>query len=100
MKITNIKTQRFIEQECDKIWYVYIIRCKRGLYTGITLDVEARVKRHNAGKGAKSVRALGLPAFLVYTEEVGSHGKALKREIEIKKMTKKMKEELVKKLDS
>ena len=80
----------------DKTWYVYMVRCKNNaLYTGIAIDVKARVKTHNDGKGAKSVKALGLPVKLVYKEKVGTCREALKRECAIKKMKKKDKEKLI-----
>ncbi|NLK09289.1 MAG: GIY-YIG nuclease family protein, partial [Firmicutes bacterium] len=38
--------------------FVYIVRCADGtLYTGYTLDLEARINAHNAGRGAKYTRA-------------------------------------------
>ena len=38
-------------------WLVYIVRCNDGsLYTGITNDLAARLKKHNAGTGAKYTR--------------------------------------------
>ena len=80
----------------DKTWFLYMVRCSRGaLYTGIALDVDSRVKQHNEGKGAKAVRMLGLPVVLVYKEEVGSYSDALKREYEVKRLTKKDKENLL-----
>jgi putative endonuclease len=37
-----------------------MVRCADGsLYTGITNDVEKRVKAHNAGKGARYTRTRG-----------------------------------------
>ena len=75
-------------------WYLYILRCKDGsLYTGITVDVQARLEQHRSGKGAKYTRGRG-PLELVYTEECGSHSDALKREIAIKRLTRAEKEEL------
>lgn len=65
-------------------WHVYILRCAdRTLYTGIATDVEARVLKHNTGKGAKYTRGR-LPVTLVYQEPLPSHGAALKREYAIK----------------
>jgi len=79
-----------------KTWYLYMVRCKNNaLYTGITVDVDARVKTHNSGKGAKAVKMLGLPVHLVYTERVGTYSDALKREREIKKLSKREKEGLL-----
>jgi putative endonuclease len=40
--------------------YVYIVECADGsLYTGWTVDVEQRVKVHNAGRGARYTRMHG-----------------------------------------
>lgn len=80
----------------DHIWYLYIVRCKKGaLYTGITTDVLQRVNTHNSGKGAKSVVMLGLPVELVYVEEVGTYSEALRREKAVKRLKKPQKEMLV-----
>lgn len=79
-----------------KTWYLYIIRCASGaLYTGITIDVEGRIAKHNAGVGAKSVFALGLPVELVYQKEIGSYSEALKEENRIKNLSKEEKEKLI-----
>jgi putative endonuclease len=41
-----------------KPWFVYLLRCSNGcLYTGITTDVQRRLKDHNSGKGSAYVRA-------------------------------------------
>lgn len=82
----------------DKSWKLYILRCAGGsLYTGITTDVEARFAAHSNGKGAKYTRGRG-PLELVYTEECGSHSNALKRELEIKALTREEKLKLIEKL--
>ena len=79
----------------DKRWYLYILRCRGDvLYTGITTDVEKRFQQHQCGKGAKFTRGRG-PLELVYREECGDHSAALKREIEIKAMTRKQKNALI-----
>ena len=70
----------------DLCWSVYILRCADGsLYTGIAKDIAARVAQHNAGKGAKYTRGR-LPVKVVYSESSLSHGDALRREIEIKRL--------------
>lgn len=75
-------------------WYLYILRCGDGsLYTGITTDVEKRLEAHRSGKGAKYTRGRG-PLELVYRESCGTHSDALKRELEIKKLTKAQKSAL------
>ncbi|MBA1444222.1 MAG: GIY-YIG nuclease family protein [Chromatiales bacterium] len=76
-------------------WHVYILKCCDGsLYTGIAKDVVARVKKHNSGQGAKYTRGR-LPVELLYTESVGPHGEALRREMEIKRMSAANKNKLV-----
>ena len=79
-----------------KFWKLYILRCRDGsLYTGITDDVDRRLAAHRAGKGAKYTRGRG-PLELVYWEECGDHSAALKREVEIKKLSREEKEKLIK----
>ena len=76
-------------------WYLYILRCKDNtLYTGITTDVEKRLEAHRSGKGAKYTRGRA-PLELVYRETCGSHSEALKREAEIKKLSRQSKELLL-----
>ena len=78
------------------MWYLYILRCKDGsLYTGITTDVEKRLEAHRSGKGAKYTRGRG-PLELVYREECGDHSDALRRELEIKALTREEKLTLIK----
>jgi putative endonuclease len=41
-------------------WFVYVVRCRDGsLYTGVAVDVRARVAQHNAGTGARYTRGRG-----------------------------------------
>ena len=77
------------------MWYLYILRCKDGsLYTGITTDVEKRLEAHRSGKGAKYTRGRG-PLKLVYREECADHSAALRREWEIKQLSREEKEKLI-----
>ncbi len=40
----------------EKQWFVYILECQdSSLYTGITNDIEKRMKVHQSGKGSKYV---------------------------------------------
>jgi len=76
-------------------YFVYIISCADGtLYTGITNDLENRMAMHNSGKGAKYT-AGRTPVLLVYKEPCEDKSTALRREQEIKKMTKKRKLQLI-----
>ncbi len=71
----------------SKTWWVYLLRCQDNtLYTGITVDVEARVATHNAGNGARYTRSR-LPVELVYSESALDRGTALRREAAIKKLS-------------
>ncbi len=66
-------------------WYVYIIQCKDTLlYTGITKDLERRVREHNSGNGCKFTRYRA-PVKLMYSEKVKTRPQALIREAEIKR---------------
>lgn len=81
----------------EKTWYLYILACGDGtLYTGITDDVQRRLKAHSQGKGAKYTRGRG-PLKLVHQESCGSHSEALKRESEVKKLTRAQKMEMIEK---
>lgn len=79
----------------DKSWYLYILRCGDGsLYTGITVDVAKRLQAHRCGKGAKYTRGRG-PLELVYREACPDHSAALRRELEIKALSREEKEKLL-----
>ena len=79
----------------ESTWKLYILRCGDGsLYTGITTDVQKRLTVHRSGKGAQYTRGRG-PLELVYSEECGSHSDALRRELEIKGLTREEKKALI-----
>ncbi len=76
--------------------YVYILECADGtLYTGWTTCPERRVKAHNSGKGAKYTRSRR-PVRLVYTETCQNQSDALRREYEIKQLSRAQKLLLIK----
>ena len=80
-----------------RMYYVYMLKCADGsLYTGYTNDLQKRVDVHNSGRGAKYTKSR-LPVRLVYSEEYQSKSSALKREAEIKKLTRAQKEKLIQK---
>ena len=71
--------------------YTYIVKCSDGsLYTGWTNNLEKRIKDHNAGRGAKYTKARR-PVVLVYKEEFPTKQEAMKREWEIKRLSRKEK---------
>jgi predicted GIY-YIG superfamily endonuclease len=76
-------------------WFVYIVRCADGsLYTGIAKDLGKRLEKHNAGTASRYTRSR-LPVVLVYQEEPTTKGKALKRELAIKALSRKAKDTLI-----
>jgi len=78
-----------------KPWFVYILRCADGsLYTGITNDLERRLEQHNAGTASRYTRSR-LPVALEYQEEQPNQSMALKRELAIKALSRKVKESLI-----
>lgn len=75
--------------------YVYMLRCCDGsLYTGWTNNLEQRLEAHASGKGAKYTKGRQ-PLALVYFEEHPDKSCALRREMEIKQLTKAQKEALL-----
>lgn len=80
--------------EDTKINYIYIVQCSDGtLYTGWTTDLESRMKAHNSGTGAKYTRGRG-PVRLLYSETLETKSEALKREDQIKKLSRAAKRKL------
>lgn len=70
------------------MYYLYMLLCGDDtLYTGITTDVERRVREHREGTGAKYTRARGVKKLL-FTERKKNRSTASKREAEIKRMTR------------
>lgn len=79
----------------EKLWVVYILECRDGtLYTGITDDLEKRLRAHNSGRGAKYTRGRG-PVELRYRELCAGHSAALRREMEIKRLSRVQKWSLI-----
>lgn len=78
------------------MWTVYIILTQKNkLYTGITTDLNRRFNEHqNSSKGAKFFRS-DKPIKIVYSELFENRSIASKREVQIKKMSRKQKEELI-----
>ncbi len=75
--------------------YVYILKCNdQTLYTGWTNNIEKRLKEHNLGKGAKYTRSRR-PVTLAYTEIFETKSEAMKREYQIKQLSRLQKFELI-----
>lgn len=71
--------------------FTYILRCADGtLYTGWTNDLQKRIAAHNAGTGAKYTRPRR-PVELIYHETFPTKEEAMRREWEIKQLSRKEK---------
>jgi len=76
-------------------YFAYILECVDGTYyTGSTDNLFMRVAQHNEGRGARYTR-MRLPAKLVYHEEFGDRSQAVKREREIKRMSRAQKKSMI-----
>lgn len=77
------------------MYIVYLLRCAdMSLYTGISNNLEQRLKMHRDGQGSKYVRTR-LPVELVYSEEQPTKSLALQREFALKQLSKAQKEALL-----
>lgn len=75
----------------DRPWQLYILRCGDGtLYTGIAVDAQKRLAMHRSGKGAKYTRGRQ-PLEMIYCETCPDHSAALRRELEVKRLSREEK---------
>jgi putative endonuclease len=75
--------------------YVYIVRCRDGtLYIGTARDIAKRLALHDAGKGAKYTRSRG-PLQLLWQEGPMTVSRSLRREYQLKQLTRALKEALI-----
>lgn len=75
-------------------WHVYILLCKGDLfYTGITTDLERRLRDHQAKKARFT--SYNRPVRILYSEPHPDRSSASKREAAIKKLTRREKEGLI-----
>lgn len=71
-----------------KSWYFYVLSCRdRSLYTGVTTDIDRRVKEHNEKKGAKYTRSR-VPVHLLYSRKMKDRSTAQKLESAFKKLSR------------
>jgi putative endonuclease len=81
-----------------KTWLVYLLKCVNdALYCGVSNNIDKRLRQHKGEivGGAKYTRANG-PCQLVYQESAKDKSMAMKRESEIKKMSRNDKLLLIK----
>ena len=79
-----------------KLSYVYILKCSNGTYyTGITSNLEQRIKDHKIGKNKDSYTYRFRPVELKFYAEFNDINLAIEREKKIKKWSKAKKEALI-----
>ena len=72
-----------------KKWFFYVLSCSdKSLYTGVTTDVDRRLKEHNLKKGAKYTRSR-TPVIVLYYREVTNRSIAQKMESAFKKLSRR-----------
>lgn len=80
----------------EPTWFVYMVCCADAtLYTGITTDLDKRIKQHNSPRGGARYTRGRQPVSLVYFEQLANRSLASKREYEIKKLTTQEKQLLI-----
>ena len=76
-------------------YWVYIIRCADGsYYIGSTRDLEKRLRAHEEGRAA-AYTARRRPLYLAFSEKHDTMEAARRRELQIKRWTRKKKEALI-----
>lgn len=76
--------------------YTYMVRCADGtLYTGWTNCLKRRLKAHNEGKDGAKYTKTKRPVELVYYEGYETKEEAMRREYQIKQLTRREKLKLM-----
>lgn len=82
------------------MYFLYILKCADGtLYTGITTDLDRRVREHNSSKLGARYTAVRRPVKLVYSKKFKNRSAASVEEARIKKLSRAAKCDLVKSFD-
>jgi len=78
------------------MFFVYILECKdQTLYVGSTNDLEKRLHEHNYAKNGAHYTKIRRPVILRYSETLKTFGEARKREVELKRLKRSEKLELI-----
>lgn len=78
--------------------YCYLVCCSDNtFYCGYTNNLDKRIAAHNNGKGAKYTKSRR-PVTLVYSEVYDNKSDAMKREWQIKQLTRQQKQKLINKI--
>lgn len=75
------------------VYFVYMLECSDGsYYTGYTNDLDKRIQAHNSQKGGAKYTKTRRPVKLIYSESYDTQSEAMKREYQIKQLSRKEKE--------
>ena len=89
-------TPNEVEGPSMKKWYVYIAQARTNrYYTGITTDAEARIKKHNSGRGSRFALEQGPLSLVFVSPPFQSKSEARVREIKIKPWAQEKKQKLI-----
>ena len=78
-----------------KSWFCYLLQCADGTYyAGVAPDVEERLKKHNARRGAKYTRGR-TPVRLIWSQRCGSYAAARALEAQLKRWSRGKKRQLI-----
>ncbi len=78
-------------------YFVYILECAdKTIYIGSTNDLPRRLHAHNFGKNGARYTSGRRPVIVKYTEKKRTKGLALRREAQLKRLTRAQKLELIK----
>lgn len=79
------------------MYYLYILECAdKTLYTGITTDLERRVKEHNQNKLGARYTSSRRPVKVVFYKKIKNRSTASAEEALIKKLSRAQKLALIK----
>ena len=88
----DVEVAKSSDKKNQKRWY--IVHTYSGYENKVKSNLEKRIEAHNAGKGAKYTK-VRLPVELVYYEQFETKEEAMRREFEIKQLTRKQKDALI-----
>lgn len=79
-----------------KPWYLYVVQCSDGtLYTGVSTDIDRRVREHNGSKRGAKYTKTRRPVRLVWSKEFNNRSEAQSAEYNFKKLFHKQKWEII-----
>lgn len=79
------------------MYFLYILQCSdKTFYTGITTNLDRRVREHNLSKLGAKYTKIRRPVKLVYSKEFLDRSTALVEEYKIKSLTRQEKLNLIK----